>query len=232
MFSGKIEVDASVKTGSRGLLMMLLLIIMPWQTCFAAFDSTPYQIPLATSAGIPDDLLYPPYFQETDQITINNVIAEIRSRFEFISGVRPEPSYLICFKMQHRIDKALERTFTARKELPFSYIDDRLIYHPESPFFEYLRPMPMKSTDFCSFKSFGDLLHGGTVYCAYHGPDINGKFYRDHQHELEKSRPLFTAFDLVELLIFLPALLIIPVIWLIMKKALQKKQPADNDSQG
>ncbi len=117
-------------------------------------------------------------------------------------------------------------------QLPFNFIDDRLIYSDESPLSAFLRPMPFKITDYCSFKSFGDLRKDGTVYCTYHGPDIEGSFYNAHRQEFASARPAFTAFDLVELLIFLPALIVVPVTWLILKKALEKKPPSEGNSQG
>ncbi len=214
------------------LRIFVLLLCLLAGTARAEFDLKPYVVELASSAAIPDELLYPEYFRKTDQITIANLVNEFRARFEFFSGMGSEPSYHSCFKMQRRIYRGLERMIASAGHLPFNRIDDALIYSDDSPFFEHLRPMPLKTTDYCSFRSFGDLPASGTVYCIYHGTDMNGRFYQAHLQEFNATRPAFTVFDLVELLIFLPALLIIPVVWLILKKALENKKPAVEDRQG
>ncbi len=207
------------------LLILLFFFVAPG--CTAGFDLTLYQVPASNSAVIPEEILYPECFRQIDQISLRNIVGEFRSRFEFFSGLRSDPHYRICFKMQRRINIALDRMIASAGQLPFNYIDDQLIYSEDSPFFEFLRPMPLKISDYCSFKSFGDLRNGGTVYCSYHGPDIEGSFFKAHQREFENARPAFTAFDLVELLIFFPALIVIPVTWLILKKALEKKPQSE-----
>ncbi len=218
-------------------VVLLALALVPAMLSRSAasaqgFDLTPYQQPVASAAAIPAEILYPPFFREIDAVNFKNVYREIRSRFQFFAGLRLEPSYFNCYKMQRRVDKALERMVTASGALSFSSLDDRLLYDQNSPLEPYLRPMPLKSTVNCTFKSFGDLRHGGIIYCAYHGPDVNGQFYQNHFAEISQARPFFTSFDMVELLIFLPALLILPFIWWISKKALQKDQPASPESQG
>ncbi len=218
-------------------LALLTLMLAPAQLSRSSvsaqeFDLVPYQQPVASAAAIPAEILYPPFFQQIDAINPKNIYREIRSRFHFFAGLRLEPSYFNCYKMQRRIDKAIERMIADKGELPFSSLDDRLLYDQNSPLEPYLRPMPFKATNNCTFKSFGDLRHGGITYCAYHGPDVNSRFYQEHAAEISRSRPLFTSFDMVELIIFLPALLILPFIWWISKKALQRDQPASPESQG
>ncbi len=226
------------RQGSRNNLIRAVFLLLILSFLFvatagtAAFDLAPYQIPASDSAAIPEEILYPEYFRQIDQITLRNIVDEFRSRFEFFSGLRSDPHYRICFKMQRRINKALDRMIASAEQLPFNFIDDRLIYSEDSPLFAFLRPMPLKISDYCSFKSFGDLRTGGTIYCSYHGPDIEGSFFKDHAREFTEARPAFTAFDLVELLIFFPALIVIPVTWLILKKALEKKPQSEGNSQG
>lgn len=216
------------------LLLLTLAPAMLDRTELSAqeFDLTPYQQPVASAAAIPAEILYPPFFREIDAINFKNIYREIRSRFHFFAGLRLEPSYFNCYKMQRRIDKALERMIADKGKLPFASLDDRLLYDQNSPLEPYLRPMPLKSTTDCTFKSFGDLRHGGIIYCAYHGPDVNGSFYKEHYAEISQARPIFTSFDMVELMIFLPALLILPFIWWISKKALQRDQPVSPEAQG
>lgn len=215
------------------VILVLFFLILPGYRALADFDLSAYQQTPASTFVIPEEILYPKFFRESDSLSLQNIITEIRSRIDFVKGLRHEPSYFNCYKMQRRISKGLERMLAAEKQLPFNFVDDHLIYDPQSPLFDYLRPMPLKSTDFCSFRSYGDLTgSGSTIYCVYHGADMRGEFFRRYQGEASRLRPLMTAFDIVELLIFLPALLFIPAIWLILKKALEKKQPSDNVSQG
>lgn len=214
------------------LRLLVLMFCLAAAGCSAAFDLTPYQIPASDTIRIPDEILYPQYFRETDEVTFENIIAEFRSRFQFFSGLRSDSSERICYKMQRRINKGLERLVASAGQLPFNSIDDQMIFDDESPLSPFLRPMPVKHSEYCSFKSFGDLKNGGTVYCAYHGIDVGSSFYKTHLHEFEVARPAFTAFDLVELLIFFPALLVIPVTWLVLKKALENKPPPESNKQG
>ena len=205
------------------LRLLVFLLCCFSGVCQADFKLEPYQTIVASNSELPGELLYPECFRRTDKITLVNLIGEFRSRFEFFVGLGGEPAFRSCFKMQARINKGLERMLSSEGRLPFNYIDDALIYNPSSPFFEYLRPVPLKTTDYCSFRSFGDLVASGTVYCVFHGSDFSSRFYLEHQRQFDAARPAFTAFDLAELLIFLPTLLIIPVIWLILKKALVNK---------
>lgn len=222
------------------LVFFLLMLVLPLVPAIhnrsvllaQEFDLTPYQQTVASDAAIPAEILYPPFFRKIDAINLKNVYREIRSRFHFFAGLRLEPSYFNCYKMQRRIDKALERMVADKGALLFSSLDDRLLYDRNSPLEPYLRPMPLKSDISCTFKSFGDLRHGGIIYCAYHGPDVNGSFYKEHYDKIAQARPVFTSFDMVELIIFLPALLILPFIWWISKKALQRDQPGNPETQG
>ena len=214
------------------LRTIVLLLCLLTGVVRAEFDLKPYRVGNVASAAIPQELLYPEYFRKTDQINLPNLMNEFRARFEFFSGMGSEPSYRSCFKMQRRIYKGLERMIASAGCLPFNRIDDALIYSDDSPLLEYLRPMPLKTSDFCSFRSFGDPMASGTVYCVFHGADMDGQFYQTHLLEFNAARPAITVFDLVEMLIFLPALFIIPVVWLILKKALENKKPAVGNREG
>lgn len=204
-----------------GLLLLLVCVCSP---AFAKFDQAAYQVaepPIASMAG---DFFYPAYFKQTDELTFRNIRHEIVFRLEFISGVRPEPRYMNCFKMQKRIEKALERYVAAGEKLVLRRLDDELLFNGASPLEKYLRPMPIPPTSRCGYKSAGDLSGDGMIYCVYHGPLHDSACYRKHRHLFDAEKPFFTAFDFVELLIFLPALLILPVTWLIMRKLLEKKR--------
>ena len=200
------------------LLMMLSLCL----TGFAAFDTAPYEASGSPIASMSADFFYPPYFRETDGLTLRNLRQEIRFRMEFFAGLRPEARYMNCFKMQKRIVRALERYQAAGKQPVLRQLDDNLLFNAESPLEEFLRPMPVPPTTRCIYKSAGDLAGEGMVYCVYHGPVNDSAVYRKYEHRFAAEKPFFTAFDFVELLIFSPVLIILPVTWLIMRKVLEK----------
>ncbi len=200
------------------LLMMLSLCL----TGFAAFDATSYEVSGTPLASMPREFFYPPYFSETDALTLRNLRHEIVFRIEFISGVRPEPRYMNCFKMQKRIVRALERYQAAAAQPVLRRLDDDLLFKADSPLEEFLRPMPVPPTTRCSYKSAGDLSGEGMLYCVYHGPAQDSDLYQKYEHRFTAEKPFITAFDFVELLIFLPVLIILPVTWLIMRKVLEK----------
>lgn len=200
------------------LLMMLSLCL----TSFAGFDATSYEEAGTPLASMPDDFFYPLYFRETDSLSLRNIRHEIKFRFEFFAGVRPEPPYMSCFKMQKRIDRALERYRTAGINPVLRSCDDNLLFSQDSPLESYLRPIPVPPTSLCSYKSAGDLSGDGMIYCVYHGPVHDSAIYRRYEDRFNRRKPFITAFDLVELLIFSPVLIILPVTWLIMRKVLEK----------
>lgn len=204
--------------------VIVLLLLFICNSAFAEFNLAPYQAEQVTTDVIPAEILYPEYFQRIDKLSLRNIMAELHFRFEFILGIGPESGSRNCYKMQKRIHKALERMTAAEKIIPFKFIDDLLLFNMESPLADYLKPMPLKTSERCSYKSFGELGGSGVVYCVYHGPDSDSDFYQRHQHKFEAARPIFTAFDLVELMIFMPAMLIFPLTWVIMKKTLERKQ--------
>ena len=219
------EKPAIVKPMNKMLTLLTIILLLINCPVAADFDMTPYQLAETASITISADILYPEYFCERDRVTLNNIISEFRFRLRFFLGSRPEHGWKNCFKMQNRIEHGLRRMLEAEKSLPFKRLDDNLLYNPESPLLQYLRPIPLKSSEKCSFKSLGELGHGGAVYCVYHGLNHNSDFYRHHQHEFDNARPFITAYDVVEIMIFLPALLILPITWMIMKRALEIKPP-------
>jgi hypothetical protein len=204
------------------LLLILSFFISQGISARADFDMSPYQQPEPTIASMSSEFFYPPYFRETDLLTFRNIRHEIRFRFDFVAGVRPEPRYMYCFKMQKRIVKALERYRTAGAKPNIRRLDDNLLFNPDSPLQEYLRPMPVPPTHRCSYRSAGDLAGEGVVYCVYHGPVQDSELYRKYESRFLAEKPFFTAFDVVEILIFFPVLIVLPVTWLIMRKVLDK----------
>jgi len=202
-----------------GLLLTLLCFCC---TSFADFDTTVYEAAGTPIASMPADFFYPPYFREADGLTYRNIRQEIIFRMDFLSGVRPEPRYMNCFKMQKRIKRGLERYRAAGIKPVLRSLDDNLLFSPDSPLEEFLRPIPVPPTIHCSYKSAGDLTGDGVIYCVYHGPVHDSAAYRKYEQRFNAEKPFITAFDLVEMLIFLPVLIILPVTWFIMRKVLDK----------
>lgn len=203
-------------------LILAVFAVFLTTIALAQFDLAPYQSSGDDLNALSEDFFYPQYFRETDRITLSNLIAEIRFRFEFFAGISPESKHSSCFIMQKRINRAVEKMRTEQSELPFKRIDDDLIFNELSPLYEYLKPMPRKVTLRCGFKSVGDLDNDGVVYCTFHGPSFDTEFYTRHRHRFDSARPLINSFEIVEMLIFFPALLILPITWYVMKKALEK----------
>ncbi len=201
---------------------MVLLLVCLSVASFADFDAGAYEVAETPVASMSSDFFYPPFFRDTDRLTFHNIKREIVFRLEFISGVRPEPRYMNCYKMQKRIERALKRYQEASNTAVLRRLDDELLFNSESPLAPYLKPMPVPPTTRCSYKSAGDLSEDGMTYCVYHGPVHNSTAHRRYAKYFSREKPYFTAFDLVELLIFSPVLLILPVTWYIMRKVLEK----------
>lgn len=201
---------------------LVLLLVCVSVAGLANFDATVYEVAEAAVASMPSDFFYPPYFRDSDQLSFYNIRSEIAFRLDFISGVRPEARYMNCYKMQKRILKALERYGKASNTAVLRRLDDNLLFNSESVLEAYLRPIPVPPTTRCSYRSAGDLSSDGIVYCVYHGPVRDSAAYRKYEKYFSREKPFFTAFDLVELLIFSPVLLVLPVTWYIMQKVLEK----------
>lgn len=204
------------------ILLIIALCCSIHQRCCAEFDLSGYQEVEFSKDSLPVDFYYPEFFKETESLSYRNIVAEIRFRLEFVAGIRPEPRQYNCFKMQKRIEKSLERMKEALGKLPFKRIDDELLFNETSPLNEYLKPMPRKATLRCSYHAVGDADNGGAIFCRYHGPADDSEFYTDQRAQFDAARPMVTSFEIVEFLIFFPALLILPVTWYLMKKVLEK----------
>lgn len=98
------------------------------------------------------------------------------------------------------------------------WADNRLLFDEESPIFKTIRPAPWKPFEECRYSSYGELDGDGEVFCLFHGPDPLSKFYQAHEHQFTEARPFITAYDVTEILIFLPFIMVIPITWVIMKR--------------
>lgn len=203
--------------------LLLLFITMLPLAAMAGFDIAPYQSPGPEFNQLNEDFFYPLYFREADKVNLYNLIAEIRFRLEFFAGIKPEPRHLNCYRMQKRINRAIENMRDEMAELPFKRVDDNLLFDESSPMHDFLKPMPKIATLRCSYSSIGDISKNGTIYCLFHGPSDDTEFYAKNRERFDSVRPLVNSFEIVEMFFFFPALLILPVTWYIMKKALEKK---------
>ncbi|GAB4267211.1 MAG: hypothetical protein Kow0029_01570 [Candidatus Rifleibacteriota bacterium] len=194
---------------------MVMVFSMPGK---AEFDVTPYLSD--NTASFSNDIFYPEYFKQTDEITIGNLINEFKNRYEFFFGIGADQRHRQCFRLQDRINKWLKREKKQKGFVTYKWLDDEIIFNEESPLQQQIRPKPRKVDDCCSYVSFGKLGEDGAVFCKYHGPDPQSEFYQNHIHRFTALRPLITAYDITEILIFIPFIMVIPVSWFIMKKVL------------
>lgn len=202
---------------NKFLILTTIFILMAMPVA-AEFDLGPYLV--EKTATMSTAVFYPGYLQSTDPVTLANIIAEFKHRYEFFLGITSESQQKACFNMQKRINTWLKKLQQRPEKPGFKWADDNLIFNETSPLFAMIRPGPFKTTDECSYISYGDLIQDGGVFCSYHGPDPESEFYQAHVHQFVEARPFFTAYDVTEILIFLPFVMVIPVTWLIMKRFL------------
>lgn len=195
--------------------IFFLAVLLPLQ---AEFDYSSYL--KENPATISADIFYPGFFKETDAINLDNIAKEFKHRYEFFVGIANESRQKACFKTQNRINKWLSRLQQKPDQFPFKWADDRLLFQQDSPLYQMIRPRPSRVDDNCVYISYGDLQKDGRVFCRYHGPEPQSEFYQAHAHQFIETRPFITAYDVTEILIFLPFIMVIPITWLIMKKFL------------
>lgn len=204
------------------LLIMITLCCPVGQIYANGFDLSPYQEIEYPKESLPADFFYPRFFRETESVSYRNIVSEIKFRLELIAGLNPEPRQLGCYKVQRRIDKAIQQMKKATGIIPFKSLDSKLLFDESSPLSEYLRPPSREATVQCSYHIAGDIEVDGFIFCKYHGPADDSVFYKKNRAAFDTARPLVTSFEIVEFLIFLPALVILPITWYVMKKILAK----------
>ncbi len=205
----------------------LLIILLCVNTIFGAenenIDIADYQNIFMSEDEVNDSVFYPDYFRDVDRLSYRNIIAEFKFRLEFIAGLRPRPSFLACFEHQGKITAAVNNLKQNQGRLGFKRIDDALLNSENSPLKGLVKSPGRRLSLNCSYQTIGNLEESGTIYCTYHGPSHSSPFHKQNIDRFMQARPILTAFDLVELMIFLPALISLPIIWLITKKLLEKK---------
>ena len=162
---------------------------------------------------LPKSLLYPKYFQKTDEITWENVKTQLRQKMRFLFGFRHKNLYMGCHKFQKRIANAIDRTVSNNENLPFDEIDNRVLFSKYSRITEILSPQPTMIIPGCSYHSYGDIRKGCVLYCDVHGTDFDSEFYKKNKEALEAAKPFITSGDVAEIILFSPSLLMFPIIY-------------------
>lgn len=169
-------------------------------------------------ASFPDAMLYPSFFKSEDLLLWDNIKAELEHRIKFLKGRRPVKLYSVCHKYQRLICRAVDRA-SADNSLPFSTIDNNLLFVKNSPLTKILSPQPSLKIKGCNYHSFGDISKGCVMYCDAHGVDFESEFYKKHKKELEASRALVTASDIAEIIFFIPTLVFPIIAFILLRKA-------------
>lgn len=209
------------KITSMKHFLLLLFLASRLLPAFGEFNPEPYK--KENTASFSEDYFYPERYKQTDPITISNIFREFKNRYEFFVGIGLEPTQNSCFKLQNKADKWLKRLKEQKSPLQFKWIDDELLFNEESPLNIKIRPGLIKPDDRCSYVSYADPGSEGGIFCKFHGPDPRSSFYQRHIHKFVGVRPFITAYDVTEILIFFPFMLVIPISWLILKKILGDK---------
>jgi len=199
-------------------LLVIVLFFLLSMNAVMAFDDGKYRNEMP--ASLTPEIFYPGFFKETDPITFENVFAEFKHRYEFFTGITSESTQKSCFKVQNQINRWLKKLQKRKEKIPFLWADDELLFNEESSLHYMIKPMLIKPEVECNYLSYGDISSDGGVFCLFHGPDPSSEFYQAHAHEFAEARPFITAYDLTEIIIFIPFILVVPITWLIMKKSL------------
>ena len=171
---------------------------------------------------LPQDLIYPEYFQKNDLVTAKNIGEELNfRRWRYYYNNRMDRDYQKCWKMQRRLMKAIDNMKMENVKIPV--ITNEIACGEKSPIAQYRTLSVSKAFSNCNFKSYGNLNDGsGVVYCSIHGTDgdIKSPFAQKHKYEFKKNRPFLNSVDVLEFLLFLPGFLIFILNTFIMSKLL------------
>lgn len=170
-------------------------------------------------SGLPEEMLYPKYLKNRDEISYTNVRNELRFRFWAHKFNFRELPHENCYKMQRRLGKALEIMREAGAPIP--EINDETAFDEKSPIREYMKLQAKRPHGECSFSAYKEDANANEViYCKYHGldRDMHNDFAKRHIGDFRAARPFINAFDVAELILFLPALIIFGITLIVLKK--------------
>ena len=210
------------KTAISMMCIVAVFLFLAEISCYAEPASNSVLVPAEPESvlpGMPEKMLYPEWLRASDYITWHNVKRALYYKFRFLRGRRPTTPEVVCHKFQRRISRAVDRYVTKGFPLPFSEINDYVLFSPESSIDQILSPRPKLIMRSCSYHSYGDIKKGCVMYCDIHGVDHESEFYHEHRKELEASKPFLTSEDVAEMILFLPSLIILFIAVYMVKKA-------------
>jgi hypothetical protein len=120
-----------------------------------------------------------------------------------------------------KIEEAI-KLLKDEKEISIRWIDNNFVLNPKSPIRKVQKFRKRRTYRECKYSSNGDLASGGVVFCCYHGIAFDSPSYQKYKDQIEKHRPLITPDDVVDLILFSPIVLIIPLIYYILIYILNK----------
>lgn len=208
------------------IILLVLVSLSISAQIFAEFDLQKYTDTSAIIATYPKNLISPPYLKERNKFTFTNIKKCVLARLEFILGISPDLNSERCYKTQRYIMQSVKAFQIRNKQKPIKYIDDNIIFSPDSPL--HRASIPKEKTSLhCSYVSCHDLSKDGFIYCKHHGAEIGSKAYKRYQKQIDASSSGLRPDDLVDIAIIIPLLLFPIITWLILMKVLnstKKKQ--------
>ncbi len=182
----------------------------------------------AGAGPIPQEILYPEFLHERDAITYENVKRELRFRSRFLAYMYIGRSTEDCYKVQKRLYKALEHMKLDLEEQGEKFvlpeISNEAVFGNDSVVASYAKLVIKQPSQVCEFSVYKDGVDPiGIIYCKTHGieGDLHNGFAKRNMASFKRARPWFNAFDMAELILFLPAPIIFAVSAFIMKKLIK-----------
>ena len=165
----------------------------------------------------PQKLLYPDYFKKSDEITWENIKDSLSFKIAFLRGRRPEKIYVRCHRFQRRITKFVGQA-VKDGELDIKEINNDFLFNEKTGIEKVFPTLPKIPSANCEFHSFGNLKDSCVLYCDYHGIDLESDFFKNHREKFDASKPLVTADDIAEFIIFSPSLFMLVIIGLLIPR--------------
>lgn len=202
------------------ILLFVLVIFSNSNPIFADFDLQKYTRKSVVIATYPKYLINPPYEIERNKFTFINLKKCVLARLEFILGISPDLNSTRCYKTQKSIIQSIKAFQSRNNQDSIKYIDDNIIFNPESPLHRASFPNEKASLN-CSYVSCHDLSKNGFIYCKHHGAEFGSRAYKRYQKQIDASNTDIRPDDIVDIAILLPLLLFPIITWFILMKVLR-----------
>lgn len=218
---------------SKSVILRVIFALMLAVGAFLATETVANQATAQASGeaslgAIPQEILYPKFLHERDVISYENVKRELKFRSRFLAHMYTGRSVEECYKNQKRLYKALENMKKAMEEEGETFvlpeISNATVFSKESPIAFYAKLAVTLPSQACSFAAHKDGVDPiGIIYCRAHGVegDLLNSFAKRNLASFKRARPWFNAFDMAELVLFLPAPIIFVISAFIMKKMIK-----------